>query len=201
MKHAILSQRLILASVRVLAGFTVGCTTVLKPLSSSDLISTDGGHGLLVGHIRLAWYGPGQPRGHKGPVDMKWSLEEVAQGTHIVLADLPTAGPFVVRLPVGSYRVNSIRFDGIWGTWHTVLPTTLQVRAGGCTSLGTWDLRRETGSFADWITGRVSKDLDPTHIELQPVLATRDCSAVTASSEFPVRSKLGFQNRLGGYEF
>lgn len=201
MNHAILHQRLVLASVLLLTGFAAGCTTVVKPLSMSDPISTNGSHGLLVGHIRLAWHGPGQPEGRKGPVDMKWSLEEETRGTHIVLADLPTAGPFIVKLPVGSYRVTGIRFDGVWGTWHTVLPTAFHVQSGGCTSLGTWELQRESESFADWITGHVFTDLDPTHVELQSILATRDCSAVAASSESAVRSKLGFQNRLGGYEF
>jgi hypothetical protein len=129
---------------------------------------------------------------------MKWSLEEETQGTHVVLADLPTASPFVVQLPAGSYHVKGISFTDIWGTWHTVLPTTFQVQAGGCTSLGTWELQRETESFADWITGHVFKDLDETHVELQQVLATQDCSA---SAESPVRSKLGFRNGHGGFEF
>jgi hypothetical protein len=128
---------------------------------------------------------------------MKWSLEEETEGKHIVLADLPTAGPFVVKLPAGSYRVKGISFEGLWGTWHTVLPTTFQVQSGGCTSLGTWELQRQTESFADWITGHVLKDLDPTHVELQQVLAGRDCSTLAGS---PMRSKLAFQNRMGEFE-
>lgn len=95
------------------------------------------------------------------------------RGKRIVIVDLPTSGPFVVKLPVGSYRVKDISFKGVWGTWHTVLPTAFQVQAGGCTSLGTWYLQRETESFADWITGHVFKDLDETHVELQQVLATQ----------------------------
>ncbi len=45
MNHAILCQRLVLASVVLLAGFAVGCATVVKPLSISDPSSTDGSHG------------------------------------------------------------------------------------------------------------------------------------------------------------
>lgn len=195
MDHVMLRHSLILASVLLLAGFVVSCTTVVKPLSTSDPILTDGNHGLLVGHIRLAWHGPDQPERGKGPVDMNWSLEEETQGTHIVLADLPTAGPFVVKLPAGSYRVTGIRFDGVWGTWHTMLPTILQVQSGGCASLGTWELQREPESLEDWITGHVFKELDPTHVELQQILASRDCSTLAEST---VRTKVGFQNTTPG---
>ena len=198
MNHAILCQRLVLASAFLLAEFAAGCTTVVKPLSTSDRISTDGRHGLLVGHVRLAWHGTDKSEGRTKPLNMKWSIEEETKGTHFVLADLPTAGPFVVKLPAGFYRVNDIRFAGLWGIWHTMLPTAFQVHSGGCTSLGTWELQRETESFAEWITGHVFKELEPTHVELQQILATRECSTLAESS---VRSKLGFQNRLGGFEF
>jgi hypothetical protein len=200
MNHSI-HHSLIIANVLLLIVFSAGCATVVTPLSTTDPILTDGNHGLLVGHIRLAWHGPDQPEGRKRPLDMKWSLEEETQGTHIVLADLPTAGPFVVKLPVGSYRVQGISFNGIWGTWHTVLPTAFQIQSGGCTSLGTWELQRESESFAAWITGHVFKHSGPTHAELHPALATRECSMRAASSESSVRTKLGFQNRHGGFEF
>ena len=198
MNASILRQLLVVASVVWFLAFAAGCTTVVRPLSASDPIPPDKSQGLVLGHVRLAWHGSNTSPGHTQPVDMKWSLEEETQGKRMVIANLPTAGPFVVTLPVGSYRVKDISFKGVWGTWHTVLPTTFQVQAGGCTSLGTWDLQRETESFADWITGHVFEDLDETHVELQQVLATQDCSASDGS---PLRNKLGFQNRHGGSEF
>jgi hypothetical protein len=148
---------------------------------------------MLVADIRLAWHGPDQPEGRKQPVDMKWCLEEETQGKHLVLADLPTAGPFIVKLPVGSYRVSGISFDGIGGIWHTVLPATFLIQSGNCTSLGTWELQREIDSLADWITGHAFKGLESEHVELHQVLASQSCSTVADSS---MRSKLAFQNRL-----
>ena len=136
----ILRHRLILASSLLLAGFTAGCATVVTPLSASDPISPYTNHGLVLGHVQLVWHGPNTLPGRTPPLNMKWSLEEETQGTQVVLADLPTASPFVVQLPAGSYHVKGISFTDIWGTWHTVLPTTFQVQAGGCTSLGTWNL-------------------------------------------------------------
>ena len=198
MNASILRQLLVVASVVWFLAFAAGCTTVVRPLVASDPISPDKNQGLILGHVQLAWHGSNTSPGRTQPSDMKWSIEEEAQGTRMVIAGLPTAGPFVVKLPVGSYRVKDISFKGVWGTWHTVLPTTFQVQAGGCTSLGTWELQRETESFADWITGHVFKDLDETHVELQQVLATQVCSPLAESS---VRNKLGFQNRHGGSEF
>ena len=198
MNASILRQLLVVASVVWFLAFVAGCSTVVRPLSMSDPISPDKDQGLILGHVRLAWHGSNTSPGRTQPVDMKWSLEEETQGKHMVIANLPTAGPFVVKLPVGSYRVKDISFKGVWGIWHTVLPTTFQVQAGGCTSLGTWELQRETESFADWITGHVFEGFDETHVELQQVLATDVCAA---SAESPGRSKLGFQNRHGGYEF
>ncbi len=198
MNHATLSQRLLFASALLLTGLAAGCTTVVRPISASDSIPPDTSQGLILGHVQLAWHGSNTSPGRTQPSDMKWSIEEEARGTRMVIAGLPTTGPFVVKLPVGSYRVKDISFKGVWGTWHTVLPTTFQVQAGGCTSLGTWELQRETESFADWITGHAFKDLDETHVELQQVLATQVCSP---SAESSVRNKLGFQNRHGGSDF
>ncbi len=198
MNHATLSQRLLFASALLLTGLAAGCTTVVRPISASDSIPPDTSQGLILGHVQLAWHGSNTSPGRTQPSDMKWSIEEEARGTRMVIAGLPTTGPFVVKLPVGSYRVKDISFKGVWGTWHTVLPTTFQVQAGGCTSLGTWELQRETESFADWITGHAFKDLDETHVELQQVLATQVCSP---SAESSMRNKLGFQNRHGGSDF
>lgn len=195
MDYPILRQSLVLASVLFLSGFVVSCTTIVTPLSKSDSVSVDEGHGLLFGNIRLAWHGTDQPKERKKPMGMKWSLEEETRGNHIVLADLPTAGPFVVKLPAGSYRVNGISFDSFWGIWHTVLPTTFQIQPRGCTSLGTWELERETEFFADWITGQVFDDLEPTQGILQQALATRDCPTLAAPLKSSVRSQLAFQNR------
>lgn len=188
MNHAILRQRLVLASALLLAGVVASCTTVVKP------ISTDDSHGLVVGDIRLTGHGPDRPNGREQALDMNLFLEEGTQRTRFVLTDLPTASPFVAKLPVGSYRVNGIRISGLGGVWHTAeLPTNFQVHAAGCTSLGIWELQRETDSLADWITGHVLKEPEPTHVELQQVFAIRECPTLAESS---VRSKLAFQNRL-----
>jgi hypothetical protein len=155
---------------------------------------------LLIGNIQLSWHGTDKSKRLTQPLDMKWSIEEEARGERLVLADLPTAGPFVVKLPAGSYRVKSIHFDNRWETWVTVFPTKLQVQSGGCTSLGTWALRRETELQEDWITGKVFKGLELPPDGLQQVLATRNCLMLATQPESFVRSKLAFQ-RFGGFEF
>lgn len=195
--NTLMCHRLIPACALLLAGFAAGCATIVTPLSTSNPVSTDGSHGLLIGNIQLAWHGTDKSEGRTKPPDMKWSIREETQGKRFFLADLPTAGPFVVKLPAGYYRVEGISFNGLWETWHTVLPATFQVHPGGCTSLGTWELQRETESFADWITGHVFKDLDPTQGALQQALATSNCPTSAAPLESSVRSKLVFHNRVG----
>lgn len=122
MNCSMLCQRVVLTSALVLGGLASGCATVVRPLSPAQPISTDGSHGLLVGHIRLAWHEPDQSARSKQPLAMKWSLTEEMQGTHIVLADLPTAGLFAVKLPAGSYRLTGISFNNLRG------PGTLRCR-------------------------------------------------------------------------
>lgn len=201
MNCSMLRQSVVLTSVLVLGGLAAGCATVVRPLSPAQPISADGSHGLLVGHIRLAWHEPDQSARSKQPLAMKWSLTEEMQGKHVVLADLPTTGLFAVKLPAGSYRLIDISFNDLRGTWHAVLPTTFPVQSGGCTSIGTWELQRESESFADWITGHVFRESDLAHAELQSVLATGDCPSVAHSPDSAVRNKLGFQRKHGGSEF
>lgn len=104
-------HRLMFVSTLWLTGLTVGCTTAVTPFSLQDPISTDKNHGLVIGNIQLAWHEPDQPGNSDQPMKMTWTLEEETREARIVLADLPTAGPFVVKLPAGSYHVIDLRFD------------------------------------------------------------------------------------------
>lgn len=197
MNYQSLRHGLVFASVFLLVGFTVACTTIVTPLSTSGSVVRNESYGLVFGNVRLDWHGTSLPERLNQPLAMKWSIEEETRGERFLIRDLPTQGQFVLRLPAGFYRLNSISFDSIGGRWHTVLPITLQVQSGGCVSLGTWELQRETESFAGWITGHVLKDLEPTQAELQQVPFMKDCPTL-AVLESPVRSKLGFQNRGSG---
>ncbi|UVT20905.1 MAG: hypothetical protein H8K03_03020 [Nitrospira sp.] len=192
---------LMLASFLFLGGLASGCTTVVAPLSDSATVSTDGSHGLLFGHTRLTWFGTGRTEGIQPPQGMRWTLEEETRGKHVVVADLPTDGPFVLKLPAGSYRVKGISFDSLIGIWHAALPTTFHIQPRGCTSLGIWELQRETRFSTGWITGQVLEDLELTQDELQQALAARDCPSLGVLFDASMRSKLAFQNRGSGLNY
>lgn len=193
MSYSILRHSPVLASVLSLAGFAAGCATVVTPLSNSDSVSVDKSHGLLFGSMRFAWHGPDQAKGFPQPQGMQWMLEEKAKGKRFVLANLPTDGSFVLKLPAGSYRVKSISFDGR-ETWQAMLPTTFQVQPRGCTSPGLWDLQSEN-QFSGWITGHVLENLEPAPGELQRILAAKECPTLAAPPlDSSMRRKLAFQN-------
>ncbi|UVT14382.1 MAG: hypothetical protein H8K04_10990 [Nitrospira sp.] len=201
MNCLIFRQSLILASVLFLGGLASGCATVVAPLSDSATVSTDGSHGLLFGNMRLTWFGTDRTEGIQPPQGMRWTLEEETKGKRIVVADLPTDGPFVLKLPAGSYRVKGISFDSLMGIWHAALPTTFHIQPRECTSLGIWELQRETKVFTGWITGHVLEDLELSQDELQQALAARDCSSLGVPLDSAMRSKLAFQNRGSGLDY
>jgi hypothetical protein len=70
-------------------------------------------------------------------------LEEEAKRKRFVIADLPTDGPFVLKLPTGSYRIKGISFENLWGIWRTMLPTTFVIHPRECTSLGHGSFREK----------------------------------------------------------
>ncbi len=206
MNWPIVRHNLVCAGILFLSVSAGGCATVVAPIPVSDSVSstvrTDDSHGLLFGNMRLTWHSTAdRSEGIKLPQGMRWTLEEEAKGKRFVIADLPTDGPFVVKLPAGSYRVKGISFDSLWGIWHTVLPTTFQIQPRGCTSLGTWELQRETEFNVGWITGQVLEDIEPAEGELEQVLVRRECPNLAAPLDPSMRSKLAFQNRLSGLNY
>lgn len=69
-------DRVIIGSILWLGGLTAGCATVITPLPGVHPISTDGDHGLLIGHAQLTWHEPRESPAVNLPSKMKWSLEE-----------------------------------------------------------------------------------------------------------------------------
>jgi hypothetical protein len=80
-------------------------------------------------------------------------------GKEFLIDGLPSDGPFVVKLPSGSYRLTIISFDTALGIWQASLPTSFTVSSRECTYLGTWELRMKTGFF----DGSVSRQVIDQH--------------------------------------
>jgi len=128
MNYPILRRGMVLIGILVSTHFALGCTSVVAPVSHSELATTDKNHGLLVGTIHLTHARKSQPSDSKWSGEMKWWVEEQTSGSRMLIKHLPLNGPFVLKLPPGSYRVTDITLTSVRGLWHTVLPTTFSIQ-------------------------------------------------------------------------
>ncbi|MDR4466062.1 MAG: hypothetical protein MRJ66_17545 [Nitrospira sp.] len=167
---------------------TLGCASLRVPLSPSQVTMPDENHGLLLGKIHLTRDRKSPSEGLAWPKDMQWWVENEATRTRLIIAYLPVDGPFVVQLPVGSYRVTDISLAGTRGNWHTVLPTTFTIRSRECTALGTLDLEMQTGFFTGWMTQQVMHEEGIAPDELGGIYGAKGCPTLVAPLETPVKS-------------
>jgi hypothetical protein len=123
---------------------------------------------------------------------MEWQIEEVTDGKRFLTIHVPTDGPFVVRLPVGSYRVTTMRFHSPEGTWQGVLPTAFEIRPGECTSLGTSILQMQLGFVTGWISRHVLHEQAMSRANHDHLLSGNRCSI----SRVPLRSLVKHPVRL-----
>lgn len=176
MYYQALHRTMTLVGTLVLSGLTLGCMTVVTPVSSPDSTMTDQNHGLLVGSIHLT---PNEK--DLSPMYMKWWIEEETRGTHILLTHLPINVPFAVKVPAGSYRVTDASFHTGQGVWLTELPTKFTVLSRECTSLGMWNLELQSGFQTGWLTRQAHDHTALAQDELGRTSEIQGCPVVTAS--------------------
>lgn len=185
----------------VVGGVTFGHSTDAVPSSSAEIHGAADGQGILIGTIhrtvRMKRNGQGHTLDAKWSDDMKWSFEETTTGNRSLSIHLPTDGPFVIQLPVGSYRILAIDFESSVGTWRTRLPTTFEIRPQECTSLGSWEIQIQVNFVTGWITRHVFQELEFTGYDRRPVGVEKDCPTSLAPLESSVRRivKLDLQSR------
>ena len=188
MRYPILHHGFLVSVLLLSAGFTLGCATVVTPISTSEIEMTDANHGFLFGTIHLTRNGKDQSTGLKWPMHMKWWVEEETHGKRFLIAPIPIDGSYVVKLPAGSYRLTDVSFDSIRGTWHVTLPATFTLRPQECTSLGTWELQLQTAFVGGWLSRQVLNGPELAGAEMQQILITKDCPISVASLEPYVRN-------------
>jgi len=168
-----------------------GATAAVVPLSASDGEQVDQDHGLLRGtnHFTIGFIRneQGQSPDFKHSNEMEWHIEEVTHGKRSLTVQLPVDGAFVVRLPVGSYRVTKMRFRSSGGSWHGVLPTAFEIRPWECTSLGTSMLQMQVGFVTGWISRHVLNEQEHTDAHHDPLFGGKRCSASMAKLGSSVR--------------
>jgi hypothetical protein len=183
MKNLIKHHYLAFASILLLAGFAIGCTTVVAPISSAEVTMTDENHGFLFGTIHLTRKDKDQSAGLKWPKDMKWLITDETRGKRFLITPLPIDGSYVVKLPAGSYRLTDVSFNSIRGTWHTSLPATFTLRPQECTSLGTWELQLQTAFVGGWLSRKVVNEQESAPDTLKRLFVEKDCPISVVSLE------------------
>ena len=179
MYYPVLQRTITLVAILLCASFSLGCMTVVRPVSSSEAMTTDDKHGILFGGIHLTQNKKDLSVSLEGPMYMKWWIQEETDGTHILLSRLPLDGPFVVKLPTGSYRVTDVSLHGSRGVWHTELPKTFRILSGECTSLGLWKLELQNELRSGWLTQQTSDENVLAQSDIGRMVETRGCSMVT----------------------
>jgi hypothetical protein len=90
---------------------TLGCATVVTPLTPQSSTLTESNHGLVLGRIHLTWNGKYQRAGQPFRFDENWRITEESIGTQFLVDHLPVDGLFVLELPRSSYRLTVVSFD------------------------------------------------------------------------------------------
>jgi len=169
--RANLLERSVLAAILLLcANFTLGCATVVVPLKPRAAAMLDSDHGLVFGRIHLTRSGEDHHPNLRLPIDMKWWVTEETKGRPFLIDHLPIDGPFVVKLPAGSYRLTAVNLDDALGLWQASLPTTFSVRSQECTYLGTWNLQVQTEFFDGSINRQVLNQEEQAEHDLRMIV-------------------------------
>jgi hypothetical protein len=180
--------------------FTFGCTSVVVPLKAGAAALEDSHHGLVFGRVHLTENRKDQHPGVLSSIDLEWLITEESLGRRILIDELPTDGPFVVKLPSGSYHLTTVNLDIVVGVWQASLPATFVVRPGECTYLGTWELDMQTGSFSGSITRRVEDQQRRDEEDLRRIIGASSCPILKAPLELPMDSSITLIDRAEGTE-
>lgn len=181
-------------------GFTSGCATVVVPLKSGASAMEDADHGLVFGRIHLTENGKEQHAGGPLPLDLEWRITEESKGIKILVDELPVDGPFVVKLPIGSYHLTAVNLDITVGVWQASLPATFTVRSRECTYLGAWELDMQAGSFTGSITRHVRDQQKQDEEDLLRIIGASSCPILKAPLASPMDSSLRLIDQVEGTE-
>jgi len=180
--------------------FTSGCASVVVPLKSGAAALEDSDHGLIFGRVHLAENRKDQHPGASSPVDLEWLITEESKGRRILIDTLPVDGPFVVRLPIGSYRLTAVNLDIVVGVWQASLPATFVVRPRECTYLGAWELDMQAGRFSGSITRHVKDQQKGDEEALGRIIGSSSCPVQKASLESVTDASITLIDRAEGTE-
>lgn len=183
---------------------TLGCVDVRAPMKPGDDNAVPHDEGLVLGRLHVAGKG-GDLQGSteqplRVPFHIQWRLEEQLSGKTFLIEDLPSDGPFVLRLPVGSYRLTHLSFDTSLGAWQASTLDSFSVSPRECSYLGTWRLRMEAGFFDGSISRQVLDQHELAERELNVLLNKRSSTPMRTQLSAAMKRPLILTFRTQGTE-
>ena len=200
MSTDLLGRAVLVGTLLLGTSFTLSCATVVVPLKPGATAIEDSGHGLVFGRIHVTKNGKDQRAGILLPLDLKWLVTEEPHESQILIDELPIDGPFVVKLPTGSFRLTTVNLDFTLGMWQASLPTRFTVRSRECTYLGTWELDMQVGAFTGSITRQVKNQQKRDEEDLLRVIGARSCPILKAPLASPMDSTAILTDGVEGTE-
>lgn len=143
--------RILMVLLLLSLSISLGCATVLTPMTPGVDSALKPDEGLVLGRIHVTGSG-GEPltstdQPFHARFNVQWRVRDQALEKDFLVDGLPSDGPFLLKLPTGSYRLTAFSFDTALGIWQASLPTKFTVRSQVCTYLGAWELRMKVGFF------------------------------------------------------
>ena len=180
----------------------LGCAAVVTPIKPGADDSINQSEGLVLGRIHVTGSGKDSQGSPEQPLrtsfHVQWRIAEEASGKVFVVDGLPSDGPFVLKLPTGSYRLTAFSFNTALGVWQASLPATFDVSSRKCTYLGTWQLHLRAGFF----DGSVSRQVFDQHAlaenDLRTVFNARLLSPMVPQLSLAMESPLILTFRTQG---
>ncbi len=179
----------------IVAGLT-GCVTQVRPLQPETIAISQAGEGVVLGRLHLLYNGKEQRTGLRYPAELGWWMSKEPEGKRFLVAGLPVDGPFVLTLPVGRYRIETLVFDDVYGQWRANLPATFTVDAG-CTYVGTWELNFQAGPFAGQASATVINEVQEMSEVLSRIPHGESCPLARALLEATAQGNLKLSGRHG----
>lgn len=176
--------------------FLTGCVTQLRNLPPETAAITNPGEGLVLGRIHLVYNGKEQRTGLRSPAELRWLMANESDGNRFLVSGLPVDGQFILKLPVGSYRITIIVFHDVLGQWSANLPATFTVHAG-CTYLGTWELDFHTGPFSGQASGTVINQVEEMSDLHSRIPRGESCPLTTALLETAAQGSMKLTGQHG----
>ena len=178
-----------------ITGMFAGCTSELRPLSVETVTAPEQDEGLALGRVHLVYNGKDLRSGLRLPATIGlWMSDEVSK-KHFLVSDLSADGPFILKVPTGSYRIDSLVFHDGFREWIGDLQGGLTV-SPGCTYLGTWNLAINAGTFAGQAVGTVINEVEEMSDIISRIQNTAPCTPTIALLKLPAEVPVRIINRM-----